>query len=114
VVVDLFRHTTVHRRAGVAARVALDLSDFHGGLGGPSWSVAWGLDLNKGGGPRVPLAPRRRSTQYMFSLIWPECRVPEGSTDELPSALVMVILVFAAMRNLLSVSGFVAAVCKWG
>ena len=28
--------------------------------------------------------------------------------------LVMVIGAFVAMRNLLGVSGFVAAVCKWG
>jgi hypothetical protein len=30
------------------------------------------------------------------------------------SGLIMVVRVFAAMRNLLGVSGIVADVCKWG
>jgi hypothetical protein len=30
------------------------------------------------------------------------------------SGLIMVVRVFAAMRNLLGISGFVAAVSKWG
>jgi hypothetical protein len=47
------------RLADVAARVVLDLPEFSVGLGDRSWPVAWGLDLNNGSGPRVPLAPRR-------------------------------------------------------
>jgi hypothetical protein len=64
----------------------LDLPAFTGGSGGRWWWAAWGLELNKGDNPRVPLAPWRRSVWCMSSGIWPECRVSEGSTDELPSA----------------------------
>jgi hypothetical protein len=48
--------------------------------------VAWGLlaRLNKDGGPMVHLAQGRRSARCLSSLIWLDCRVSEGSTDELP------------------------------
>jgi hypothetical protein len=41
--------------------------------------VCW----NNGGGPRVPLVPRRIFAWCLPSLIWPECQVPEDSTGEL-------------------------------
>jgi hypothetical protein len=41
---------------------------------------------NKGGGPRVPLALGRKSIGCLSSLIWPKCRIPEGSAGELPWA----------------------------
>jgi hypothetical protein len=81
---NLYRHRLA--RSGFWARpAARDL------LGTRSETWWWwpipSLELvsrsNKGGGPRVSLALRWRFAWCVPSLIWSECRVPKGSTDEL-------------------------------